>query len=78
MSDIETPVRDERLVEQLTTIDDICRGQGVNVSPLLPSVEDVLTAGNVLRDAAVDAGLNSRSRRVVADAVGRALRTGAD
>lgn len=78
MSDVEAPVRDERLVEQLTTIDDICRDQGVDASPVFPLVEDVLTAGNVLRDAAVDAGMNGRSRRVVADALGRALRTGAD
>lgn len=68
--------RDERLIGNLTHIDDLCRRQGVSAEPVMGEIEHVIQAVRPVREASEKAGLNSRERKVVAEAISDAIREG--
>lgn len=71
-----TNQRDERTIGTLQHVDDLCRRQGVNPEPVMGEVEHVITAIRPVREAAEKAGLNTRERRVIAEAIADSVREG--
>lgn len=68
--------RTEAEIERLTRVADSCSRGGVDLKHVAAPVEALLTDARAIREAAEAAGLNSRERRVIADAVGQEIRRG--
>lgn len=71
-----TDQREERNIGTLQHIADVCREQGVDSTPVMHQAEQVVKALRSLREDAEKAGLNSRERRIVGEAVADAVREG--